>query len=134
VAANDIGAIDFLADLNLTDLFGLASQAVMRAKLSGEWRSDLAGTLDRLASAEGTRVAVLYDTWFDYNPATGRAAVPPQWVRVAAWTIPQNVVCGGATVTWYAVIPEEAEALRSGLEEFSPSHPAGVTVRYYPLP
>jgi hypothetical protein len=134
VAANDIGAIDFLADIRLVDIFGLASRPVMQAKLSGMWESDLTGTLDRLTSAEGARIAVLYDTWFDYNPATGRAAVPLQWVRVASWTIPENVVCGGATVTWYAVIPEEAPALRSALETFSARLPAGVTVQYFPLP
>jgi hypothetical protein len=134
VAANDIGAIDFLDDLHLTDLFGLASQPVMRAKLSGAWHSDLAGTLDRLTAADSARIAVLYDNWFDPNPDTGKAAVPSQWVRVAAWTIPDNIVCGGATVTWYAVIPEEAAALRSALEKFSAGLPAGVTVQYFPLP
>ena len=76
VAANDIGAIDYLADLHLVDLFGLASREVLQAKLGGEWQSDLAGALDRLTSAEGARIAVLYDNWFGYNPATGKASVP----------------------------------------------------------
>jgi hypothetical protein len=134
VAANDIGAIDFLDDIHLTDLFGLASRPVMQAKLGGEWHTDLAGTLDRLTAADGARIAVLYDNWFDPDPATGRASVPPQWVRVAAWTIPNNVVCGGATVTWYAVAPEDADNLRSALEAFSAGLPPGVTVQYYPLP
>jgi hypothetical protein len=134
VAANDIGAIDFLADPHLTDLFGLASRPVMQAKLGGAWHTDLAGTLDRLTAADGARIAVLYDNWFDPDPATGRASVPPHWVRVAAWTIPDNVVCGGATVTWYAVAPEEAAALRSRLEAFSAGLPPGVTVQYYPFP
>jgi hypothetical protein len=134
VAANDIGAIDFLADLHLTDLFGLASQPVMQAKLGGAWHIHLAGTLDRLTAADGVRIAVLYDNWFDPNPVTGRASVPLQWVQVAAWTIPDNVVCGGATVTWYAVVPDDAAALRSALVAFSAGLPPGVTVQYYPLP
>jgi hypothetical protein len=131
VAANDIGAIDYLADLHLVDLFGLASREVLRAKLGGEWQSDLAGALDRLTSAEGARIAVLYDNWFGYDPATGTASVPPDWVRVADWTIPGNVVCGGATVTWYALKPEEAEPLRSALDAFSKELPAEVVVRFY---
>jgi hypothetical protein len=134
VAANDIGAIDFLTQIHLVDLFGLASRPVMQAKLGGEWHIHLAGTLDRLTSAEAARIAVLYDNWFDPDPATGRASVPAQWVRVAAWTIPDNVVCGGATVTWYAIVPDEAAGLRSALEKFSDALPASVTVQYYPLP
>jgi hypothetical protein len=134
VAANDIGAIDFLDDLHLVDLFGLASRPVMRAKLSGGWHTNLAETLDTLTAAEGARIAVLYDNWFDPDPATGRASLPPQWVRVAAWTIPGNVVCGGATVTWYAVLPEEADGLRSALEKFEADLPAGVMVQYFPFP
>lgn len=134
VAANDIGAIDYLADLHLVDLFGLASREVLRAKLGGEWQSDLAGALERLTSAEGARIAVLYDNWFEYNPASGKASVPPEWVRVADWTIPGNVVCGGATVTWYALRPEEAERLHSALEAFSEKLPADVVVRYYQSP
>jgi hypothetical protein len=131
VAANDIGAIDYLADLHLVDLFGLASREVLRAKLGGEWQTDLPGALDRLTSAEGARIAVLYDNWFGYDPASGKASVPAGWVRVADWTIPGNVVCGGATVTWYALNPEEAGPLRSALEAFADELPAGVVVRYY---
>ncbi len=131
VAANDIGAIDYLADLHLVDLFGLASREVLQAKLVGEWQTNLAGALDRLTSAEGARIAVLYDNWFGYDPASGKASVPAGWVRVADWTIPGNVVCGGATVTWYALKPGEAGPLRSALEAFEQELPAGVVVRYY---
>ncbi|MGB7537164.1 MAG: hypothetical protein WBM17_01375 [Anaerolineales bacterium] len=134
VAANDIGAIDYLTDLHLVDLFGLASREVLRAKLGGEWQRDLAGALDRLTSDKGARIAVIYDNWFGYTPATGKASVPPGWVRVADWTIPGNVVCGGATVTWYALLPEEAGPLRSALDAFSEKLPEDVLVRFYVSP
>ncbi len=130
VAANDIGAIDFLDDLHLMDLSGLASRPVMQAQQDGSWQRDLAGTLDVITSAADVHLAVIYDNWFNYDPATDRAAVPPDWIRVAEWTIPDNVVCGGATVTWYAVGPVEADALRTALVQFSGALPAGVTVRY----
>jgi hypothetical protein len=132
VAANDIGAIDYLTEIHLVDLFGLASREVMEAKLRGDWQRDLAGALDTITAAEGARIAVIYDSWFGYNPESGAAAVPAQWIRVADWTIPGNVVCGSATVTWYAVRPEEAAALRSALEAFAEKLPAEVAVRYYP--
>jgi hypothetical protein len=131
VAANDIGAIDYLAEIRLVDLFGLASRRVLQAKLEGRWESGLADALETITVSEDARVAVIYDNWFGYNPATGGADVPAQWIRVADWTIPGNVVCGGATVTWYALLPEEAPGLRSALEEFAGRMPAGVTVRYY---
>jgi hypothetical protein len=134
VAANDIGAIDYLADIRLVDLFGLASRDVLAAKLGGAWQRDLAGALDSLTAAEGAQIAVIYDSWFGYNPETGAAAVPARWIRVADWTIPGNVVCGSATVTWYAVQPGQAAALRSALESFASGLPAGVSVRYYSFP
>jgi len=134
VAANDIGAIDYLSDIHLVDLFGLASRRVLQAKFGGEWQRDLAGALETIAAAEDVRIAVIYDNWFGYNPETGAAAVPARWIRVADWTIPGNVVCGGATVTWYAVQAEEAVRLRSALEEFAAALPAAVDVRYYPFP
>ncbi|MBN1438492.1 MAG: hypothetical protein JW929_03705 [Anaerolineales bacterium] len=133
VAANDIGAIDYLADLRLVDLFGLASREVLAAKLAGAWQRDLAGALETLTAAEGTRIAVIYDSWFGYNPETGAASVPASWIRVGEWTIPGNVVCGSATVTWYAVLPEEAAPLRAALEAFEGKLPAGVKVRYFEL-
>jgi hypothetical protein len=133
VAANDIGAIDYLADLHLTDLIGLADRDVLVTRLRGDWVRDMAGALDAAVTADGARIAVIYDTWFNYDPQRG-AAVPGGWVRIADWTIPGNVVCGGATVTWYAVAPEEAPFLRSALERFAARLPAAVTVRYYPSP
>lgn len=134
VAANDIGAIDYLADLHLVDLVGLADREVMQARLAGDWNGRMAESLDAVTRKAGTQIAVIYDTWFDYNPETGAAAIPAQWVRVADWTIPGNVVCGGATVTWYAILPKEAAGLRSALEKFSASLPGQVAVRFYPLP
>jgi hypothetical protein len=134
VAANDIGAIDYLADIHLVDLIGLADREVMRARLAGEWSRDMAGALDSVTHEHGAQIAVIYDTWFNYNPVTGTAEIPAGWVRVADWTIPGNVVCGDATVTWYAVRPEEAAALRSALEKFADTLPAGVIVRYSKIP
>jgi hypothetical protein len=133
VAANDIGAIDFLADLHLTDLIGLADRDVLATRLRGDWVRNMAGALDAAVSSDGARIAIIYDTWFNYDPERG-AALPGGWVRVADWTMPDNVVCGGATVTWYAIAPGEAPGLRFALEQFADRLPEAVTVRYYPLP
>src|SRR6185436_5620763 len=45
VAANDIGAICFLADLRVLDLWGLASRDVAEAKLTGTYSTARIGEL-----------------------------------------------------------------------------------------
>jgi len=118
VAANDIGAISFMADIELLDLFGVASVDVVRAKIAGRYDT---GRIRELAALRGVRIAIVYDKWF-----TGRKALPPLWKHVGKWTIPDNVVCGDATVSFYAVDGAEAGKLSERLAEFSPSLPEPV--------
>ena len=118
VAANDIGAIDWLADLRVLDLWGLASLEVAEAKLSGRYTT--AGIAER-ARTEGVRVAVIYERWLD---AAG--GVPPQWVRAGRWRVARNVVLGDRTVAFYAVDPAEAAPLADHLRAFAAELPPGV--------
>ena len=118
VAANDIGAIDWLADLRVLDLWGLASREVAEAKLAGRFTT--AG-IGELARSRGVRVAVIYERWLD--PAGG---VPPEWVRAGRWRVARNVVLGDRTVAFYAVEPAEAAALADHLRAFAPELPPGV--------
>jgi hypothetical protein len=119
VAANDIGAIDWLADLRVLDLWGLASREVAEAKLAGRYTT--AGIAE-LARSQGVRVAVIYERWLD---AAG--GVPPAWVRAGRWRVASNVVLGDRTVAFYAVDPAEAAALADHLRAFAPELPPGVT-------
>src|SRR5437868_4649496 len=90
VAANDIGAIGYLADTRLLDLWGLASADVARARREGTYNSQ---TIYDLAKSHGVKIAILYDGWFiEYG------GVPSQWVKVGEWRIPHNIVLGGDTV------------------------------------
>ncbi len=118
VAANDIGAIDWLADLRVLDLWGLASREVAEAKLSGRYTT--AGIAE-LARAERVRVAVIYERWLE---AAG--GVPPDWVRAGRWRVARNVVLGDRTVAFYAVDPAEAAPLADHLRAFAPELPPGV--------
>jgi len=118
VAANDIGAIDWLADLRMLDLWGLASRDVAQAKLTGRYTT--AGIAE-LARARGVRVAVIYERWLD---AAG--GVPPDWVRAGRWRVARNVVLGDRTVAFYAVDPAEAVPLADHLRAFTPELPPGV--------
>jgi MFS family permease len=123
VAANDIGAIDFYADLRTVDLYGLASMTVARAKREGayDWEA-----IDGVTRESHAKIAVVYDKLFLHE------GLPPSWVKVAEWTIPDNVVCGGDTVSWYALERDEVSPLAAHLREFAPRLPKEVRVRVYP--
>lgn len=118
VAANDIGAICYLADVRVFDLWGLASREVAEAKLAGRYATPW---IAQRARAQGVRVAVLYERWLD---AAG--GVPPEWVRAGRWRVGRNVVLGDRTVAFYAVDPAEAGPLADNLRAFAPALPPGV--------
>ena len=118
VAANDVGAIAFLSDARILDLFGLADLDVGRRKLAHRYGT---GAIRELTRARGVKVAVVYDEWFDKL-----GGVPREWVRAGEWTITHNVVCGSDHVTWYAVDPREAAPLLLHLREFSSALPPDV--------
>lgn len=111
VVANDIGAINYLADIRCFDWWGLGTIEVARARLAGQYDP---AVLERLARASGARIAVVYDDWLkDYV-----GGVPDSWQPVGRWTIPQNVICAYPTVTFHALDPEEAPRLRRCLTDF----------------
>ena len=119
VALNDIGAANFLADIHCFDLIGLASLPVAQAEMDGVLDRS---AIRRLTKAEGVEVAILYEHWFKRH-----GGLPSSWKPLGTWTIRHNVVCGGDTVTFYALDPSRAEVLRGNLADFSEALPPGVT-------
>ncbi len=119
VAANDIGAIDYLADVRLCDLAGLADMDVMRGKRAGTYDQQ---TVRRLLAKYDVRVIVVYDYW------AGEYGGPlPEWgVPIGEWTIPGNIVCAYEKVSFYAPRPELAANLTRALQDFASSLPADV--------
>lgn len=120
VAANDIGAISWFAPIRTVDLWGLGNIDVARSKKGGYWTPDF---LDSLVRKRGVSVAVVYDEWFD--PALLR-----RWHKVASWTIRDNVILGGDTVSFYAIDSPDVAVLAGQLKEFESQLPAGVTAAY----
>jgi hypothetical protein len=118
VAANDIGAINFMADIRCLDLLGLGSAEVTRAKLSGQYDSS---RIDELARSHRVQIAMIYSGWFN-----NEGGVPTRWVEMGEWNIHGCVVCGAPVVSFYAVEPAEAERLKRNLREFSSRLPATV--------
>ena len=113
VAANDIGAINYLGDLQLLDLSGLSSMPIARLRLQQAYTKDSVSELARQANVQ---VAMVYDYW----------PIPVGWIKVGTWKIPDNVINGSDTVSIYAVDPAAAEGLIANLKTFARELPAEV--------
>ena len=118
VAANDVGAINYLSSIRCLDLWGQGTHSVARAKIHGHYSTSF---IKSIAHEHGTRVAVLYRHWFK-----GGMSLPVEWIPVGEWTIRDNVVCGGDTVTFFAVGANEARQVSENLRSFSNRLPKDV--------
>lgn len=121
VAANDIGAINFYADIRCLDLWGLSTLDVTRARLEGRFNTDV---LSALAQANGAKIAVAYEVWY-----AEFGGLPKQWNLIGQWTIDKNVVAGSPVVSFYAIDPAEAGNLYEHLVAFAAELPP--TVRHW---
>lgn len=121
VAANDIGAINYYADIKNLDLWGIGSIDVAKAKI--EKRYDT-GYIAQLTDKEKIEIAMIYDHWLDVY-----GGVPPQWIKVGQWVIANNKVCGGDTVSFYAINSKDEDTLKKNLQEYSRYLPADVAVK-----
>jgi hypothetical protein len=119
VALNDVGAVDYLADIHLLDLWGLASLQVAKARRNHHYHAEEIAAFSQQAQVN---VAIIYDAWF-------AGAVPQGWQRVGTWTIGNNLVAGSDTVSFYAVQPAEAGHLAQCLRDFSMQLPPDVLQR-----
>lgn len=118
IAANDIGAINFLSDIRCLDLWGLGSLEVAKAKIEGKYNAQL---IYNLSQQKKVKIAIVYEHWFkEYG------GLPAQWIKVGEWRIPNNVICGGDTVAFYAVDPTEESRLIENLRNFSSRLPRDV--------
>ncbi len=124
VAANDVGAINFFADIECFDLIGLADLEVATATLAGSYDSQ---EIDRMARSRGATIAVIYKNWFAIY-----GGVPASWTEVASFRIPDSVNPGQSTVTLYAIDPHIADELRARFWQFEARLPAGVRTSFAP--
>ena len=99
MALNDIGTVNYLADIHCLDLWGLANVELAKAKHNHTYQ---VGDIKRLSKQTGTRVAIVFDRWL-------MGELPPEWIRVGRLTIPNNVNVGEDTVSFDAVSPSEAQ-------------------------
>ncbi len=119
IALNDIGAVNFLADVHCLDLWGLGDYTVTRLRQRHEYHTR---DILRLSRQAGIKLAIVYDSWY----AGEIGGLPREWVWVGQWALTDNVVAGGDTVSIYAVDESETLPLMQKLQDFSPFLPKGV--------
>jgi hypothetical protein len=117
VGANDIGAINYLADIQVLDLYGLGTVEVARAKQSGGYGQAMIADLVQSRQVE---VLILYNVTF-------AGQIPPQWVEVGQWQISDETVVGSDTISFYAPSPAQQDELIAHLRDFSSQLPQGIT-------
>ena len=120
IAVNDIGAVTYLADIQLIDLLGLGSLEAARLKLQKRYSTQ---QIYDLTHQRGVGIAIVYDDWFEKN---GIGGLPQQWIRTGQWRISNNVVVWGDTVSLYAVDPSVSDELMQNLRKFAKELPADV--------
>ena len=118
VAANDVGVINYLADIRCIDLWGLANSEVARAKKKREYNTE---KIDKLTKEANAKIAVLYEQCFDVC-----GGLPRQWIKVGQWKILNNLVCAHDIVSFYAVDRLARNILIANLQEFSSELPNNI--------
>jgi len=120
IAANDIGAISFLADIHLVDLVGLASADIYHLKEEHEFNT---ARVLQLCDERNVCIAVAYEYWLEDGGLTG---FQERWKKVGGWKIQHDVVCGSNVVSFFAVQPSAKRELIENLRSFSKTLPADV--------
>jgi hypothetical protein len=118
IAVNDIGAVSWIAPVEVVDLIGLASNEIAQARRAG--RVDAAYIGDIAARRQVAAVAI-YESHF-------RAVneLPPHWIKVGEWTMPTAVAVSGNTVAFFATSRAHESRLRQALARFDARLPADV--------
>ncbi|MEO6915043.1 MAG: hypothetical protein ABI151_04815 [Chitinophagaceae bacterium] len=121
IAANDIGAISYLADVQMIDLWGLGSNEVTRARKGHYWNDAF---LDTLVHKKNASIAIIYDSWFTED-------LYKNWQKAGTWEVSYSFMLGDTKVSFYAIDPAEADKLRANLKAFSKKLPADIVVKEY---
>ena len=118
VALNDIGIAAYMADVKITDLFGLATMEATKAQRENQFN---ASTLERICSANDVKIAIVYNHVF-----RGQVFLhgnPRGWIEVSSTGLLKSLSGGTPVFVFYGVGQEQANLLRAHLDEFRRSLP-----------
>src|SRR5690606_27666235 len=108
IVANDIGAINYLADVYCLDLMGLGSLEPLQARALGRWNEHF---IQNWANTRRADIAIMYDSWWN-------DLIPRQWILIGQWLTDQKVTVADTTVSFYAITPDQADKPWQCLNEY----------------
>jgi hypothetical protein len=117
-AVNDCGAVCFLSDTRILDIWGIGSLPIAVAKLARTYSSR---SVEEMARRDSMDIALIYDSWL-----TPHGAIPGSWEKLGVWQIPNNLTCGDDTLSIYSLRPSGRETLLRNLQAFSAQLPTEV--------
>jgi hypothetical protein len=121
VAVNDLGAANFMADIQCTDFHGLADLEVARAMLQKRFNPQF---MDDLARSRRSFVAVVDDNWLAMYGGT-----PHQWALAGGWKFNNRDLLSSLpypALSFYALTEHARQQLMENLRDFSSRLPPGV--------
>jgi hypothetical protein len=125
LAVNDIGAVDFMADIHLTDPQGLGDREIGRARLRNRGKLT-PEVLDQIARSRGVRVALVDENWADFYGASFRSVIPSTWLLAGTWKYHYRFVLAPTGLSFYALDEAAKEELIENLRKYSPLLPGDV--------
>ena len=126
VAANDIGAICYLADIHLVDLVGLGSADIYQLRKSNTFTTE---RVQQLCYNRGVSLAIAYELWLQLG---GMPGFERKWKVVGRWRVPEDIVCGSDVVSFLAVDPAGEQQLKQNFLSFSRTLPHDVGIWWTP--
>jgi len=118
LAVNDLGAVNFMADIQCTDFHGLADLDVARAMLMKRFDPQF---MDALARSREVRVALVDDNWLGLYGGT-----PREWLLAGRWKFNDRVILPSPALSFYTLTEAARVQLMANLRDFSSHLPAGV--------
>ncbi|HEX3012907.1 MAG TPA: hypothetical protein VHO92_01365 [Methanobacterium sp.] len=120
ISLNDVGAVNYLANIRSVDLLGLSSLNVSKAILKNNYTPE---DLDSITHQNHVKVIIVYEDLYK-NYLTG--GIPSDWIKVGQWKINNRITCFMDTVSFYAIDPQDAGNLTRNLKDFSSQLPSDV--------
>jgi hypothetical protein len=117
VAINDIGAINYLADIRSVDVFGLGTKEVTSMIRKNTFDMP---HLENLVKTRDIKIAALNNLWYK------QGRIPPSWIEVGRWEDDDTAFGNYKYAIFYAVDPSEEAELTAHLREFAPQLPSTV--------
>jgi len=118
LAVNDLGVVNYMADVQCTDLHGLADLEVARALLQKRFNPRF---MDALARSRNVRAAFVDDNWLGLHGGT-----PREWLLAGRWKLNDRILLPFTSLSFYALTEEARQELMENLRDFSSHLPARV--------